>query len=312
MSHKGSEHFADVGRGIRLCYERIGDPAGEPILLIAGLGQQLHAWPDEFCADLAARGYSVVRFDNRDAGRSTHLPYQPPGPVAMFLKRFGPHQYHLGDMARDVMGLLDALGLDSAHVAGMSLGGMIAQTLAAHAPWRVRSLASVMSTTGAPKIGRPALSTWRHLLGQAPATRGEAIDQELTIYRHIGSHGFPLDERWIRATAGRAWGRDPEPAGADRQLAAIFASGDRTRELAAITAPAVVIHGDRDLMVHPTGGTATAAAIPGARLETIPGMGHDLPRGAWPRLVDLIDANARRAVTPPLPEQESTDAQATT
>jgi pimeloyl-ACP methyl ester carboxylesterase len=310
VTGESSERFADVGRRITLCHERIGDPAGEPLLLVAGLGQQLHAWPDEFCADLAGRGYAVVRFDNRDAGRSTHMPYPPPDPVAMFLKRFGPRQYHLGDMARDVMGLLDALGLDSAHVAGMSMGGMIAQTLAAHTPRRVRSLTSIMSTTGAPKIGRPAMSTWRHMLGQAPDSCGEAIDRELTTYRHIGSHGFPLDERWIRHSVSRAWERDPTSVGTDRQLAAIFASGDRTRELATVTAPTVVIHGDRDLMVHPTGGTATARAIPGARLESITGMGHDLPRGAWPRIVDLIDTNARRAMTSPLAQEESTNAEA--
>jgi pimeloyl-ACP methyl ester carboxylesterase len=306
-----SERFADAGRGITLCYEQIGDPAGEPVLLVAGLGQQLHAWPDGFCAGLAERGYCVVRFDNRDVGRSTHMSYPPPNPLAMFLGRIGRLQYHLGDMARDAMGLLDALGLDSAHVAGMSMGGMIAQTLAAHAPSRVRSLVSIMSTTGAPRIGRPALSTWLRMLGQAPKTCGEAIDRELNMYRHIGSRGFPFDERWIRASAGRAWDRDPAPSGEPRQLAAILASGDRTRELSAITAPTVVIHGDRDLMVHPTGGTATASAIPGARLETITGMGHDLPQGAWPRITDLIDANARRAPATSRTEQENANAETT-
>jgi pimeloyl-ACP methyl ester carboxylesterase len=310
-----SERFTDVGRGITLCYERIGDPAGEPLVLIAGLGQQLHTWPDAFCAELARRGYAIVRFDNRDVGRSTHMPYPPPSLIAMLRGRGGPRQYHLGDMARDTMGLLDALGLDSVHLVGASMGGMIAQTLAAHAPWRVRSLTSIMSNTGAPKIGRPALGTWLRMLKAAPKTRAEAIDQEVRMYRHIGSHGFPLDEAWLRETTGRAWDRDPTAEGVARQLTAIFATGDRTLELAGIQAPTVVIHGDRDPMVHPTGGMATARAIPGAQLETIKGMGHDLPRGAWPRLIDLIDANARRTqradVTTTPSEQESSDAEVT-
>jgi pimeloyl-ACP methyl ester carboxylesterase len=306
-----SEGFADAGRGITLCYERIGDQAGEPLLLIAGLGQQLHTWPDELCAELAGLGYAVVRFDNRDVGRSTHMTYPAPHPIAMFRGRGGPRQYHLGDMARDTMGLLDALGFDSVHVVGVSMGGMIAQTLAAHTPWRVRSLTSIMSTTGAPKIGRPAWSTWLRMLKPEPKTRAEAIDQEVSMYRHIGSHGFVFDEAWIRETAGRAWDRDPTAEGVARQLTAIFASGDRTRELGGVQAPTVIIHGDRDPMVHPTGGVATARAIPGAQLETITGMGHDLPREAWPRIIDLIDSNARRAETTTLSEQGSSDATVT-
>lgn len=308
-SSAGPESFAEVGRGITLCYERIGDLAGEPLMLIAGLGQQLHTWPDEFCADLAARGYCVIRFDNRDSGRSTHMTYPPPNPIAMFRGRGAPGQYHLGDMARDTMGLLDALDLTSAHVVGASLGAMVAQTLAAHVPWRVRSLTSIMSTTGAPRIGRPALGTWLRLLKPAPKTRAAAINQEVNMFRHIGSRGFPLDEAWIRATAGRAWDRDQTTEGVARQLTAVFASGDRTREMAGIQAPTAVVHGDRDPMVHPTGGAATARAIPGARLATIAGMGHDLPRGAWPRIIDLIDDNARRANhTAPAPEQGNSSA----
>jgi pimeloyl-ACP methyl ester carboxylesterase len=191
------------------------------------------------------------------------------------------------------------------------MGGMIAQTLAAHTPWRVRSLTSIMSNTGAPKIGRPAWSTWLRMLKPAPKTRAEAIDQEMSMYRHIGSHGFAFNEAWIRETAGRAWDRDPTAEGVARQLTAIFTSGDRTRELVGIQVPTVVIHGDRDPMVHPTGGTATARAIPGARLETITGMGHDLPREAWPRIIDLIDPNARRLPTSTPSEQGSSDASVT-
>jgi pimeloyl-ACP methyl ester carboxylesterase len=170
------------------------------------------------------------------------------------------------------------------------MGGMIAQTVAAHHPGRVRTLTSIMSTTGAPRIGRPAPSTWWRMATARPArNRAEACDAAAKMFRHIGSHGFPFDEEWVRDKAGIAWDRDPTSAGVTRQLAAIFASGDRTAELRQIDVPTLVIHGDRDRMVHPTGGAATAKAIPGARLETIAGMGHDLAAGAWGRLHDLID-----------------------
>jgi pimeloyl-ACP methyl ester carboxylesterase len=282
----GDAALVDVGRGIELCYDQTGDPVDPPILLIAGLGQQLHSWPDDFATALAGRGYCVTRFDNRDAGRSTHMNYRPPNPVAMFR---GSNQYHLGDMARDTVGLLDALGYRNAHLVGISMGGMIAQTVAAHHPGRVRTLTSIMSTTGAPRLGRPTLSTWRRMLtSRPPRTRAEAMDRAANMFSHIGSHGFPFDERAVRDYAGIAWDRDPAPGGIVRQLAGIFASGDRTAELGHIDVPTLVIHGDRDRMVHPTGGAATARAIPGARMETIEGLGHDLPIGAWGRIIDLI------------------------
>jgi pimeloyl-ACP methyl ester carboxylesterase len=283
------EEVVDVGRGIRLCYEQFGNPSDPPIVLIAGLGQQLHWWPSDFVTALAARGYRVTRFDNRDVGRSTHMGYPPPNPLAIFRGGNNARQYHLGDMARDTVGLLDALGYRDAHLVGVSMGGMIAQTTAAHCPGRVRTLTSIMSTTGAPRIGRPALSTWwRIFTARPPRTRDEAMDAAVRTFRHISSHGFPFDERAVREVAGVGWDRDPNPAGVVRQLAGIFASGDRTAELRHIDVPTLVIHGDRDRMVHPTGGAATAKAIPGARLETIKGLGHDLPVDAWVRLVDLI------------------------
>jgi pimeloyl-ACP methyl ester carboxylesterase len=290
------EQFADAGRGITLCYERIGDPQAPPMLLVAGLGMQLQSWPMAFCEELAGRGFCVIRFDNRDAGRSTHIGGKPPSLPAMITRRVGSRQYHLGDMARDAIGLLDALGYPDAHFAGASMGGMIAQTAAAHFPARVRSLASLMSMTGAARVGRPALKTWLMMAGgRPPRSRGEAEAAAVRIFRYIGSHGYPFDEEFVRALAGGGWDRDPTSDGVRRQLAAIFASGDRTAELHAIGVPTVVIHGDRDRMVHPSGGAATAAAIPGARLETIPGLGHDLPAGTWTTIIDLIVANARRA-----------------
>jgi pimeloyl-ACP methyl ester carboxylesterase len=196
-------------------------------------------------------------------------------------------------MARDTVGLLDALGYRDAHLVGVSMGGMIAQTVAAHYPGRVRTLTSIMSTTGAPRIGRPALSTWRRMLtSRPPRTREEAMDRRVRMFRHIGSHGFPFDEQSVREVAAIGWDRDPSSDGMARQFAGILASGDRTAELRHIDVPTLVIHGDRDRMINPTGGAATARTIPGARLETIAGLGHDLPRGAWDRIVDLITEHA--------------------
>lgn len=286
----------DVGRGIELCYDQIGDPDDPPVVLIAGLGQQLHSWPFDFASALAGRGYRVIRFDNRDVGRSTHMDYPAPKPVAILRGGNHPRQYHLGDMARDTVGLLDVLGYEDAHLVGISMGGMIAQTVAAHYPGRVRTLTSIMSTTGARRVGRPAPSTWsRMATARPPRNRSEAMDSAEAIFRHIGSHGFPFDEGWVREVAGAGWDRDPTAGGMPRQLAGIFRSGDRTAEVRHIDAPTLVIHGDRDRMVHPTGGAATARAIRGARLETIAGMGHDLPIGAWGRLIDLITGHIASA-----------------
>jgi pimeloyl-ACP methyl ester carboxylesterase len=283
------EVVVNVGRGIDLCYDQFGDPADPPIVLIAGLGQQLHSWPSKFVTELAGRGYCVTRLDNRDVGRSTHMSYPAPTSLAILRGGDNSQQYHLGDMARDTVGLLDTLGYRDAHVVGVSMGGMIAQTVAAQYPGRVRTLTSIMSNTGAPRIGRPALSTWwRMATARPPRTRLDAMDRAARMFRHIGSHGYPFDEAWVRGTAGIGWDRDPSFGGLPRQLAGIFASGNRTHELRHIDVPTLVVHGDRDKMIHPTGGAATARAIPGARLETITGMGHDLPEGAWGRLIDLI------------------------
>ena len=284
-----AEAIVDVGRDVELCYDAVGDRTAPPVVLIAGLGQQKHSYPLDFAASLAGRGYRVIRFDNRDVGRSTHATFPPPKPPAVL--RGGTHrlQYDLGDMARDTVGLLDALGLADAHLVGVSMGGMIAQTVAARHPGRVRTLTSIMSTTGARRTGRPAPSTWWRLAtARPPRTRTDAVDGAVRVFRHIGSHGFPFDEESVRERAGLSWDRYPTSEGVTRQLAAIFASGDRTAELRRIDVPTLVIHGDRDRMVHPTGGAATARAIAGARLHTVAGMGHDLPIGAWGTILDLI------------------------
>jgi pimeloyl-ACP methyl ester carboxylesterase len=291
------ERLIDVGRGIELCCRVDGDSADPVMLLIAGLAQQLNVWPARFVDALVSEGYRVVRFDNRDVGRSTRVVAPAPRPPQLFTRRLDARQYTLDDMATDSAGLLDALEIPAAHVVGMSMGGMIGQTLAARMPGRVLTLTSIMSSSGARRIGRPALSTYRRMFGPPPRTREAAAKRLVAMMRHIGSHGFPFDEPEVRAIALEAWDRSggANPAGILRQIGAIVKSGDRTAELRQITAPTLVIHGDRDRMVHPSGGKATAAAIPGARLETIAGMGHDLPAGACAQLVAAIAGHARQA-----------------
>ncbi len=289
------EQFVDVGGGVRLCYERLGSPADPPVLLIMGLGQQLLAWSDAFCDALIARGLAPIRFDNRDIGHSTHATTRPPRMTQLAARRFDPEQYDLGDMARDTASLLDALGLSPAHVVGVSMGGMIAQTLAARYPDHVRSLVSIMSSTGARRAGWVAPSTLRMMWRPRPQDRNEAADRAAVLFRHIGSRGFAFDEAYVRDRAMRGYDRDPHAAaGTGRQMGAIVKSGDRTAELGRITAPTVVVHGDQDRMVHPSGGRATAAAIPNAQLVMIEGMGHDLPVELYPRIVELIADQAER------------------
>jgi pimeloyl-ACP methyl ester carboxylesterase len=285
-----SERKVRVNQEIELCYRVEGDTVGAPILLIAGLGQQLNVWPAGFVNILIAHGTRIVRFDNRDVGRSSRARVSPPRPHQLLTRRLGPEQYTLADMALDTCGLLDALEIPSAHILGMSMGGMIGQTLAARFPERVLSLTSIMSSTGARRVGQTSLSTYLQIFGRRPpVTPSAAVDRTATVMRHIGSHGFPFDEAQVRAMALEAWNRGGANAdGLARQVGAILKSGDRTAELAQIKTPTLVIHGDRDPMVHPSGATATAEAIPGARLVRVSGMGHDLPEGAWSQLTQAI------------------------
>jgi pimeloyl-ACP methyl ester carboxylesterase len=289
------ERFAQVSDDIALCYETFGDPADPTILLIMGLATQMVAWHEELCRDLAGRGYHVVRYDNRDSGRSTHLSHLPPPTVGQLLRRSRDAGYRLSDMARDAVGLLDQLGVHAAHIVGASMGGMIAQTVAAAYPERTLSLTSIMSNTGARWSGQPALRMYPIFLRRPGRNREEHIRHTLRLFTLIGSPGFELDLDDMREMAGLSYDRGHDPAGSARQLAAIIASGDRTEELRRITAPTLVIHGEADKLVAPSGGRATARAIRGARLMTIPGMGHDLPRGTWPRVLDAIDELARSA-----------------
>ena len=290
-----AEEFCDVGRGVTLCYEAFGDPDETPILLIMGLATQMIALHEDFCTELAERGFYVVRFDNRDIGRSTHFDFQPPTVKQMLTRRLGPEQYTLSDMAEDAAVLLRELEIAPAHVVGASMGGMIGQMLAAEHPEAVRSLTSIMSTTGSRRHGQPAFSVYRYLLRPPPRDRDGYIQRSAEIFGLVGSTGFERDEAYIRERAARSFDRGFDVRAGGRQLGAIIASGDRTKVLESIKAPTLVIHGTVDKMVRPSGGRATAKAIPGARLMMIEGMGHDLPRGVWPQIIDGISEHARAA-----------------
>lgn len=287
------ERFVDVGDGITLCYDDFGDPSDPTLLMIMGLATQMVAWHEDLCEELAGCGFHVVRFDNRDIGRSTHMGFRPPSTGQLLRRRTGPAQYTLSDMAGDAAGLMRELDLAPAHVVGASMGGMIGQTLAAEHPELVRSLVSIMSTTGNRWRGQPAPSVYRHLLKPPPTDRSGFIRRAEEIFGVVGSTGFESNAEHIREYASRSFDRGHRVDGGARQLGAIIASGDRTRQLASIKAPTLVIHGTVDKLIRPSGGRATAKAIPGAKLLMIEGMGHDLPRGAWPQLTDAICEHAR-------------------
>jgi pimeloyl-ACP methyl ester carboxylesterase len=293
-----AEQTARVG-DVDIAYETFGDPANPALLLVMGLATQMIAWHEDFCAQLAERGFHVIRFDNRDVGRSSAMRDIPvPTLRQLALRSKKAAGYTLSDMAGDAVGLLDQLGIERAHVVGASMGGMIAQTIAIEHPDRVLSLCSIMSNTGARFSGQPKLATYRVLLGTPPKDRDKFIDHVVKMYRVIGSPGFDRDEDDLRDVAARSYDRGRNPAGSGRQLAAIIASGDRTPRLGSISVPTVVIHGTKDKLVNPSGGRATAKAIPGARLVKIEGMGHDLPRGTWPQIIGAIAENAARAGAP--------------
>ncbi|MFN7149067.1 MAG: alpha/beta fold hydrolase [Microthrixaceae bacterium] len=290
--------YAPVG-DIELAYETFGDPTDPAILLVMGLGTQMIAWPDEMCELLADAGHHVIRFDNRDVGLSTHLDLPAPSLPDMLLRR--DPAYTVGDMASDALGLLDHLEADRAHVVGASMGGFISQTLALAAPDRVLSLALLMTSTGSRRVGQASPKILQHMARRVPAqTRDAAAEESVRNYRLIGSPSH-LDEELVRELAGRAYDRSYDPAGVQRQLAAILAQPNRTRDLRRIAAPTLVVHGLDDPLVAASGGLAIARAIPGATFIGHSGMGHDLPRTLWRTLtadilslVDRVDADPLR------------------
>jgi len=291
------ERFAAVGE-VELCYETFGERSGEPLLLVMGLATQMLGWHEDLCRALADRGFFVIRYDNRDIGHSTHLKgRRPPSTAEIVTRRPRDPAYTLGDMAADAAGLLDHLDLDSAHVTGASMGGMIAQTLAAEHPDRVRSLVSIMSSTGRAWFGRPALRAVPVLLTRAGGGREAYVRRAERVFDLVGSPGFERDVAHLREMARLSYDRGVTAGGVGRQLGAILASGDRTARLRRIRAPTLVVHGTADRLVGVSGGRATARAIPDARLMLIDGMGHDLPRGVWPRLIDGIEETAGRAAS---------------
>jgi proline iminopeptidase len=288
--------------GIQIEYESHGDPKRPAIVLIMGLGMQLVAWPDELIEGLVARGFRVVRFDNRDAGLSTQLDDRPTGPLAAAFMRwaFGwsvPAPYLLDDMAADTIGLLDALNISRAHMVGASMGGMIAQLLAIKSREHVLSLTSIMSSSSARRLPQPRLDAFFAFTRRpdGEASLDDLVDHYVALFRVIGSPGYvtPLPQLQERLRRGLA--RAYRPMGTLRQMIAILASGDRSLSLPQITAPTLVIHGDADPLVPVAHGEDTAAKIPGATLKIIRGMGHDLPPALLPQLTELIAAHCAAA-----------------
>jgi pimeloyl-ACP methyl ester carboxylesterase len=288
------EQFCTLANGHEVCFETFGDPSDPALLLTMGLATQMLGWHEDFCGALAGRGFHVIRYDNRDVGRSSAMTGRAPSTLQLLLRDKRAASYTLEDMAADGIGVLDHLGIERAHVMGASMGGMIAQTMAARFPERILSLVSMMSNTGARWSGQPSPRLYHVLLKNPPRDRAGYQEHAVWVFSKIGSPGFERDEDDLRRIAGLSFDRGINPAGTARQLAAIIHSGDRTPLLRTITAPTLVIHGDKDKLVPPSGGRATARAIPGARLLLIRGMGHDIPRGAWPIMFDAIEQNAAR------------------
>ncbi|MEU3355058.1 alpha/beta hydrolase [Streptomyces sp. NPDC037389] len=294
------EKALNVGpSAIEVAYERFGDPKAPLVLLVMGGGAQMIHWPEGFCAELVDRDVQVVRFDNRDSGRSSHFHDAPPPDVqAAMAGDYSSASYTLSDMAADAVGLLDVLGFGSAHVVGASLGGMIAQMIAVEHPDRIRSLTSMMSTTGDRAVGQPDFAVLGGL-GAPPEDRHSFIGWQVRAMRTIGSPGYKPDDAGVAERAGRAYDRGHDRVGMLRQAIAVLASGDRTERLRSLRLPTLVIHGAEDVMCDVSGGRATAAAVPGATLEIFDGLGHNFPRELWPVIATLIAELVHRVEAAP-------------
>ena len=286
--------------GLELCYDTFGDPTGPAMILIMGLATQMIAWDEEFCAILARHGFYVVRFDNRDIGLSTRLEQSGvPDVQAAFMAVMQGKPitapYSLSDMADDVVGLMDALGIRAAHIVGASMGGAIAQTVTIDHPERVLSLTSIMSTSGAPGLPPPTPEALAMLFKQTPTDEAGYLASYAETYRVLRVGSFPLDEARDRSRATQNFSRGLNPPGVARQLVAVLASGSRKEALGAVRAPTLVIHGDVDPLVPLACGLDVAASVPGAKLLVVEGMGHALPISMWPQVTDAIAAHAKES-----------------
>ena len=296
---RSGEQFASLPSGIDICYETLGDPDNPAILLVMGLGGPMGWWSEDFCERLSSRGYFVIRYDNRDTGRSTKLRQHQVGKVDLVraFAGLGKPPYTIGDLAEDAFGVLDHLGVERVHLVGVSMGGMIVQTMAIARPERAMSMTSIMSTTGNRRVG------WQHpriiptLLSSAGSTRDSYVERSLRTSAILGSPAFPGDEELARARAYETYDRGWTASGVTRHMLAVLAQPDRTKDLAKLDLPVTVIHGLNDPLVHRSGGKAVANAVPGAEHIEIAGLGHDLPVQLYDTYVDAIVRTAERAVS---------------
>ncbi|WP_110208041.1 alpha/beta fold hydrolase [Nocardioides daejeonensis] len=296
MTITSDELRAPVADGIELAYQTFGDPSAEPLLLVMGLGGPMNWWDSGFCEQLVERGFYVIRYDNRDTGRSAHGAGRigRADLIRAFLGRPAEAPYGLGELAADGFALLDHLGIDSAHLAGISMGGMIVQTMTLARPERVRSLTSIMSTTGRRRVGYQHPTLLPKLIGKRASDLDGYVESSVMWGGVIGSPAYPEAEEKARARAVETWQRGLNPAGVLRHMMAVLTQPDRTPALSAVDVPTLVIHGTADKMVHVSGGRATAAAVPEADLLLVEGMGHDLPVELWPMITRAIRRNADR------------------
>jgi pimeloyl-ACP methyl ester carboxylesterase len=293
------EQYASLPSGVQICYQTFGDPDDDPLLLVMGLGGPMTWWDPEFCAMLAERGFYVIRYDNRDTGRSSKASGRVTRRMLFraFMGRRGRPPYTLDDMADDGFGVLDDLGIAAAHVVGISMGGMIVQTMALRRPDRVQSLTSIMSTTGRRTVGWQDPRLLPLLLARRSNSREAYVAASARLWNIIGSPLYPDTADSIRDRAGETWDRGVTAAGVARQMVAILAQPDRSRRLRSVRVPTLVIHGMNDKMVHVSGGRATSRSVPGSELLLVPGMGHDVPEPLHETFVDAIRRVADRAQT---------------
>ncbi|MEP7143385.1 MAG: alpha/beta hydrolase [Ferruginibacter sp.] len=293
------EKIRNIGpSGIEIVYQRLGNISSPPVFLIMGGGAQMIAWPNGFCTELVNHELQLIRFDNRDTGLSTHFADAPvPDLGAAMTGDYTSASYTLSDMAADTAGLMDGLGFESVHLVGASMGGMIAQTIAIEYPAKVRSLTSMMSTTGNSSVGHPDYSVLAPLGPPPVDDRQGYIEWQVRALKAIGSPEYPFDEAAVLERVALAWDRDHDPLGMLRQSVAVLKSGDRTELLHHLNVPTLIIHGKADKMIDVSGGIATAAAIPGAKLELFDSMGHGFPQPLWTEFAILIANHIQAAET---------------